>query len=202
MPTYIINAMEPKKKILIIGIIYIAIVLTYLLFLDKLLAFDIWLSAAIAAYSTASLDSIFISITFMGSIIFWLLIVLMLWMRKDKKSATILFVALAIGEAVTGIMKFSFMRARPGMGTVGAIGPSFPSGHTTRVSIGALMVKYYRILFIIIAVLVSFSRIYLGVHFFSDILFGVLNSVMIVYCIQLIPEKKMNDILKKIPNMR
>lgn len=202
MPTYIINAMEPKKKILIIGIIYIAIVLTYLLFLDKLLAFDIWLSAAIAAYSTASLDSIFISITFMGSIIFWLLIVSMLWMRKDKKSATILFVALAIGEAVTGIMKFSFMRARPGMGTVGAIGPSFPSGHTTRVSIGALMVKYYRILFIIIAVLVSFSRIYLGVHFFSDILFGVLNSVMIVYCIQLIPEKKMNDILKKIPNMR
>ena len=198
MPTYIINAMEPKKKILVIGMVYIAIVLVYLLFLDQLLAFDIWLSAAISAYSTASLDSIFITITFMGSIIFWLLIVSMLWMRKDKKSAAILFTALAIGEALTGIMKFSFMRTRPDMGIVKAIGPSFPSGHTTRVSIGALMIKYYRVLFILIAVLVSFSRIYLGVHFFSDILFGVLNSVMIVYCIQLIPEKKIDRILKKI----
>ena len=60
---------------------------------------------------------------------------------------------------------------------------SFPSGHT--ITAFALVFystyicksKCYGMLFLIIGILVGYSRIYLGQHFFADVLFGSLISV-------------------------
>ena len=60
---------------------------------------------------------------------------------------------------------------------------SFPSGHTITAFALAFYATYlckdkrYGILFLIIAFLVGYSRIYLGQHFFADALFGSLISV-------------------------
>ena len=60
---------------------------------------------------------------------------------------------------------------------------SFPSGHTITAFALAFYATYlcrdkrYGILFLIMAFLVGYSRIYLGQHFFADVLFGSLLSV-------------------------
>jgi undecaprenyl-diphosphatase len=56
---------------------------------------------------------------------------------------------------------------------------SFPSGHTVKAFSVAFILyriwdKRIGVVFIIIASLIAFSRIYLGVHFFSDIVGGIL----------------------------
>jgi membrane-associated phospholipid phosphatase len=60
---------------------------------------------------------------------------------------------------------------------------SFPSGHTLAAFVLATILAYlrpkYQLLFLIGAVLVGFSRIYLVQHFLEDILFGSILGVMI-----------------------
>ncbi|TAF44210.1 MAG: phosphatase PAP2 family protein [Sphingobacteriales bacterium] len=61
---------------------------------------------------------------------------------------------------------------------------SFPSGHTITAFALAIYAtyliknKYYGLLFLAIAMMVGYSRIYLGQHFFADVTFGSLISVL------------------------
>ena len=80
-------------------------------------------------------------------------------------------------------LKMAFARARPGWGNVDLLGYSFPSGHTMTATLlygllGVLFVFVVKswwwraitvaLVFVIICV-VGFSRIYLGAHYFSDV---------------------------------
>ena len=67
-----------------------------------------------------------------------------------------------------------------------AAGYSFPSGHTQSAvgTFGALAAtaekKWWRNLCIILAALVGFSRVYIGVHFLSDVLMGAGMACLLV----------------------
>lgn len=60
---------------------------------------------------------------------------------------------------------------------------SFPSGHTITAFSLAFYIAYLvknnklHLVFLLVAVLVGYSRIYLGLHFFGDVVFGSLISV-------------------------
>ncbi len=64
---------------------------------------------------------------------------------------------------------------------------SFPSGHTTSSFSVALVLSFYFPLlspvFILMALLVSISRVYLGVHYPSDILIGAFIAIIFFYII-------------------
>lgn len=62
---------------------------------------------------------------------------------------------------------------------------SFPSGHTTSSVLSLLIISKYikklRIVVIPLGILISVSRFYIGVHYFSDVAAGVLLGIIIYY---------------------
>ncbi len=72
---------------------------------------------------------------------------------------------------------------------------SFPSGHAMAgfalMSLLSLYIRnaYLAVVFFCVAVLVGFSRIYLGHHFIEDVLFGSLMGVLVSYVVYYLMEK-------------
>lgn len=64
---------------------------------------------------------------------------------------------------------------------------SFPSGHTassfTVLGIFLFGIKKYRVSCFILAFLIAFSRLYLGVHYFTDVLGGAVLGLVDAYLV-------------------
>lgn len=128
------------------------------------------------------LDIVFTAFTHLGTMIAVLFIIMSLFMLKKHRRGWIipLWLSLAFAAALAYIIKYAVMRGRPeaiGIAAViAATGYSFPSAHSaTAFSALPVMDKVFKKLsyaWIAIAILISFSRIYLGVHYLSDVIFG------------------------------
>ncbi len=149
----------------------------------------------------------------------WRIPILLMWLsliifgRKEGRITAILVVVILVAsdQLSSSVIKPWINRIRPCFVVEGARllinqvkSPSFPSSHAANMAAMAVLfsVKYRRLmaLFIAISVTVSYSRIYVGVHYPSDMLggwgLGIACSVII-----LILEKFIrNTIQKKVMN--
>ena len=107
--------------------------------------------------------------------------------KKNKKAVYLLFTAFISSIIISFIIKLIVLRQRP-METfaypfTNIINYSFPSMHSMAVfSLLPLLVVYMpkqKIFWAAFAALVAFSRIYLGFHFLSDVMFGSLLGYFI-----------------------
>jgi len=112
-----------------------------------------------------------------------------LWLNKHKHSAILLMAATFGGLLLNNLLKIGFNRPRPQIFEWGtrAASSSFPSGHAMSAAVVYFTVAYLvarlqqrhiaRIatmaIAAIIVVMISVSRMYLGVHYPSDVLAGV-----------------------------
>lgn len=114
-------------------------------------------------------------------------IVLQLLLTGAKRTALFVLIAVIGGTVISTGLKALFDRPRPDLtGAVEVFTASFPSGHATvsavvYLTIGAILAQRdprvsVRIFYIAVAALLTFiigcSRVYLGVHFPTDVLAG------------------------------
>jgi len=130
-------------------------------------------------------------VTFMahsGDSWFWLIGLGLTWQFVDEwrsNSAFMILAILALAVLVMGI-KFSVRRSRP-VGNWGTIyrntdPHSFPSGHAARACMLAVLFVSMGPVWLALAMLiwaggVSFSRIFTGMHYLSDVVAGMLLGV-------------------------
>ena len=109
--------------------------------------------------------------------------------------------AFIVSMIVTYILKISVLRERPlSLNNVYNKFHSFPSGHTAGVfSAYAFMSKFriFGIFWLAFSLLVAFSRVYLGVHYLSDVVAGGLIGYIISIGIQKLLSRKL-EISKKL----
>ena len=169
----------------------------------KTQAFDEAVLRFLGAHRTKGLDTAMLEITALGTGTVVLIIVgvsaLFLSLTRHRYSALLLLVATGGGLALNLVLKLFFDRPRPHVVVWGtnAVSSSFPSGHAMSATIVYSTVAYLAArlarrrwqrwvvmcLAAIVVVLISTSRLYLGVHYPSDVLAGaVVGLAWAAFC--------------------
>ncbi len=142
-------------------------------------------------------DFLFSLITYCGDeIVFMAIAIILFWCVSKKEGYYILTVGF-VGTIINQFLKLAFRIPRPWVkdpnftivesAKEAATGYSFPSGHTQN-SVGtfgsiayAFKEKWLRILSIAFAILVPFSRMYLGVHTPLDVSVSILIALVLIF---------------------
>ncbi len=202
------------KKLLYIGIILVVIFAVIFLLVNFKISynFDISVFKLInEKLNVPSLDSFFSELMAYGREYFWVPVVALMWIlgslfknEKAKKGALMLVIVF-IAIIIIGLsLKAVYYRPRPFLNpTLSSVDhvlvpkdldSSFPSGHALIVAGGAataffFLRKRYSIPLIVEAALVSYGRVYVGVHYPTDVLAGVILGVAIAFIIYAILNK-------------
>ena len=137
-----------------------------------------------------SLDAFMVWFSDWGSVI----PVICLLLTADRKIITRGIVSILLTYAITSPLKLIVARPRPFQaGAAQLIGPapetsSFPSQHTSfTFTVATTILLAKRILgwiALAAAVLVAYSRVYLGVHYWSDIIAGAVIGSLAAYAVE------------------
>lgn len=159
----------------------------------KTQAFDEAVIRWMGAHHTNALDAIMLEVTALGTGTVVLMIVavaaLFLMLTSHKYSAILLLASTGGGIVLNGLLKLGFNRPRPQifLPEVHTVSSSFPSGHAMSAAIVYSTVAYLAArlhrrrlarwlvmtaAFFVIAA-ISISRLYLGVHYPSDVVAGL-----------------------------
>lgn len=199
--------MKDKKNIIIIVLSLLFVILCILVKLDLLSNIDESVYKFITSNMNDTTTNIYKVITFFGSTIFMvglcvLLLVLFIILKKNIYgyiiSGTLIF-----STIMNNVIKVIIRRERPIYMIVKETTFSFPSGHTmASVSMYGILIylinksnmnKKLKIILSIILGMIPFmvatSRIYLGAHYFSDIL----GAIMLATIVLLISTKYIKD---------
>ena len=199
-----------KKYIILLTVLLVMLLVSFNLLNNYIIEIDNSCSTFINNYIVKDkLTQIFKIITNLGGLIFFILSLLTILLAfKNKKIFYLLTINLTFTYIISVIFKNIFRRERPLTTIIDKpIDFSFPSGHTMcSIAFYGFLIyvfnkklsnKYLKYIInaflIIICLLIAFSRIYLGVHFLSDVIFG---AVLGIICLLIfINYDKMNNIL-------
>ncbi len=202
-----LNARLTQKRFSGLTLTVLTIVFAYILlsFLNTLLQiinkgtlfkFDLMFSSLIAHFRDIGIIKLMLFITMFGNreiILILSLSAVILFILYKKKRCIIPFLSSTIGASITTwIIKYAVGRPRPYEAYYHAGGFSFPSGHAT-IAIGFygfiayVLIKTVKntklkfnilITVLMITLFIGISRIYLDVHYFSDVWAGYLVGLL------------------------
>jgi len=142
-------------------------------------------------------DTVFGLITRLGEEMILILVFCILFWCVNKRMAYVMGISFFLSSLVVQGAKIVFRVARPwiydptfapvGGALQASTGYAFPSGHTQNAaallgSLGALLKpKAVKIILFALVILVAFSRMYLGVHFLSDVVASLAITFLIIW---------------------
>ncbi len=196
--------MEKKRRI----VVYLALLLLPILsffFLDSVF------SIALESSRNWIFNDLFLGITFASSeiIIFFVLTSLFLW-NKKKRWILPLWASLFLSAIVSFILKVLIKRPRPFQSGIVTVLPilkkashlswnfSFPSFQSMLVFSAVPLLnkefRKFRYFWWAFAILVALSRVYFGLHYLSDVLFGaVIGYILGELIIKIETKKKISE---------
>ncbi len=184
------------KKVLYLSLIGFILV-TLFVVIKKDLYIDTYLYKYISMLINKDLTSIIRIITNIGSVVFSIIIIIiisiLLYKYNKKDDLKYFLIIMIIGNITSFTLKLIIARNRPDILRLMIENTySFPSGHTfiTTLLYGSILVllnKYYKKSYVlwtiygILVMLIMFTRIYLGVHYFSDTLGGFFLGIIFLF---------------------
>lgn len=185
-----------KKKYIISGIFFLLfMIITILMLTNNTKVFDDTIYNYIYSFRSDFLDTLFKSITKFANTITVILLVVLLMIFLERKSMWTLLITVVSTVSLNQILKHTIRRIRPDhLRLIKEGGFSFPSGHSM-ISIalyGSLIYLVYKniknkivktILIVLLTILIleiGISRIYLGVHYPTDVLAGFCLAISII----------------------
>lgn len=185
-----------SKYIILIVLIFLFTLITYLVKTNKIVNFDNYVYEFLNDKSNSTLTSFFRGITLFANYqAIVILCILSFVFIRDKVVDVEICIVSILSATMNSIFKSIFVRPRPDvLKLITQGGYSYPSGHAmaSMTFYGFLIYLIYKsdlsknkkISFItllsIFILLIGMSRIYLGVHYASDIIAGYIVSVILL----------------------
>lgn len=182
-----------KNSILLLCLIVAFILITILVLFNKVYFIDNSVYNFIISFKNDNLTKILILITKFSNVRFVVIFVLIMLLILRNKEGIFLIVNLIIIRYINFFIKILIRRERPSILRLINIGEySYPSGHAmiSMAVYGYLIYLIYKnvnnkylkyigiFVFGFLVFLIGISRIYLGVHYFSDVISGFILSII------------------------
>jgi undecaprenyl-diphosphatase len=184
---------KQKQKFALISVLIVFTILASLYFDRTLIRYVSFLRNSV-------LDTFFLAITFISSEIVIFLVLTALFLPGEKRRWILpLWISFGISAIIGFILKVTIQRLRPfQLGLMLLLSSlqeashlvwnfSFPSSHAMLAfcAIPILSEQYPKLkkVWIAIAILIALSRIYLGLHFFSDVIAGAFIGYLVGFMV-------------------
>ena len=208
--------MKTQKNFALLFILPILFTITTILMLNgNFKAIDGFFHEFLRNNITQAKTAIAIALSFIGSYKFYILItILFLFIKINSQRFGLLFgIVCGCSFLVNTVLKNQIQRTRPNIPWLEhASSYSYPSGHSmVSMSVFIFMafviykntssIKLKKLIIVfapLLSISIAFSRIYLGVHFFSDCLAGLILGTLtgLLFC-KLYTHKKLNFLILK-----
>lgn len=182
-----------KKKIIIFCLVFIFVILSILIKIKGIFQIDTIIYKFIISFRTENLTNFFKLFTRLGTFNVCLGIGLIVFLIFRNKTYIVVPISIVLIKIINLFTKFIINRDRPNiLRLVTEKESSFPSGHATMaITLYGLLIYFIwkkcrnpRLKTIIISMLlflillIGISRIYLGVHYFTDIIGGYILGLI------------------------